>query len=55
MKKNNLDERQEQTLLHIEKNGCWIAFWGLLAALMIQMISYAGELKLLILYLLLVY
>ena len=35
MKKNsNLDERQEQTLLRIEHNGCWLAFWGLLAARM---------------------
>ncbi|MDD7312724.1 MAG: hypothetical protein PUH78_09820 [Clostridia bacterium] len=29
--KNNLDERQEQTLLRIERNGCWFAFWALLA------------------------
>lgn len=34
---NNLDERQEQKLLQIEHNGCWFAFWGLLAALLIQM------------------
>lgn len=38
MKKNsNLDERQEQKLLQIEHNGCWFAFWGLMAALIIQM------------------
>ena len=36
MKKNNLDEMQEQALLHIEHNGCWLAFWGLLAAMAIQ-------------------
>ncbi len=36
--KNNLDERQEQTLLQIEHNGCWLAFWGLLAAIIIQII-----------------
>ena len=39
MKKNsNLDERQEQTLLRIEHNGCWLAFWGLLAAIIIQIV-----------------
>ena len=36
MKKNNLDERQEQVLLKIEHNGCWLAFWGLLAALVVE-------------------
>lgn len=30
MKKNRLDERQEQILLRIEHNGCYVAFWGLL-------------------------
>ena len=30
MKKSNLDEMQEQELLKVEHNGCWIAFWGLL-------------------------
>lgn len=34
--KNNLDEMQENKLLHIEKNGCWFAFWALLASLVIQ-------------------
>ena len=38
MKKNNLDEMQEQTLLKIEHNGCWLAFWGLLAVMAIQML-----------------
>lgn len=38
MKKNNLDEMQEQELLKIEHNGCWLAFWGLLAAMTIQMV-----------------
>ena len=37
MKKNNLDEMQEQELLKIEHNGCWLAFWGLLAAMALQM------------------
>ena len=38
MKKNNLDEMQEQKLLKIEHNGCWLAFWGLLAVMAIQMV-----------------
>lgn len=40
MKKSNLDEMQELKLLHIERNGCWIAFWGLLAAIVIQTVWY---------------
>ena len=35
-RKNNLDELQELKLLKIEHNGCWLAFWGLLAAILIQ-------------------
>ena len=35
-KKNNLDERQELKLLKIEHNGCWLAFWGLFIAILIQ-------------------
>lgn len=34
--KNNLDEMKEQELLHIEKNGCWLAFWGLFIAQAVQ-------------------
>ena len=47
--KNNLDERQEQTLLRIEHNGFCLAFWGLLAAMIVQIIldfdfrNLAGE------------
>lgn len=37
-KKNNLDEMQEGKLLHIEKNGCWFAFWALFASIFIQML-----------------
>lgn len=37
--KNNLDERQEQELLYIEHNGVWLAFWGLLAAIIVQCIT----------------
>ena len=45
MKKNNLDERQEQTLLKIEHNGCWFAFWGLLAAILIQTVFINADYK----------
>ena len=38
MKKSNLDEMQEQALVKIEHNGCWLAFWGLLAAMALQMV-----------------
>ena len=38
MKKTNLDEMQEQVLLKIEHNGCWLAFWGLLAVMAVQMV-----------------
>ena len=37
MKKSNLDEMQEQKLLKIEHNGFWFAFFGLFAAIMIQL------------------
>lgn len=44
--KNKLDERQEQKLLQIEHNGCWFAFWALVASLFIQqMIFGIGEWK----------
>lgn len=42
MKKSNLDEMQEQALLRIEHTACWLAFWGLLAAMAIQGILGAG-------------
>lgn len=34
--KNNIDEMQEQKLLKIERNGCWLAYWGLVVAIIIQ-------------------
>ena len=40
--KNNLDEMQEQELLKIEHNGCWLAFWLLLAAMVIQCIAFGS-------------
>lgn len=42
-KKNRLDEMQEQKLLIIEHNGCWLAFWGLLAAMLVQLFVYGRE------------
>ena len=41
---NNLDERQEQALLRIEHNGCWLAFWGLLIALLVQHMAFGADL-----------
>jgi hypothetical protein len=38
-----LDERQEQALLRIERNGCWLAFWGLLVALIVQRVAYPAD------------
>ena len=38
--KNKLDEMQEQKMLKIEHNGCWLAFWGMFAALMVQVFVY---------------
>ena len=47
-KKSNLDERQEQALLKIEHNGCWLAFWGLLIAMAVQLvINRFGDFKIL--------
>lgn len=43
MKKNNLDERQEQELLKIERNGFWLAFWLLAAAMLIQMVFFTED------------
>lgn len=39
-RENNLDEMQEQKLLHIERNGCWFCFWALLISFIIQSIIY---------------
>lgn len=39
-RKSNLDEMQEQKLLRVEHNGVWLAFWGLLAVMIIQMLIY---------------
>ena len=42
-RKNRLDEMQEQKLLKIEHNACWLAFWGLLAVMFGQIIYYGVE------------
>lgn len=41
--KNRLDEMQEQKLLQIEHNGCWLAFWGLIIAIFVQLFVYGQE------------
>lgn len=43
--KSNLDEMQELKLLKIEHNGCWIAFWGLVAAIFIQQVIFGNDFK----------
>ena len=42
--KNKLDEMQEQKMLKIEHNGCWLAFWGLAISLLVQQYIY-GQAK----------
>ena len=42
-KKSNLDEMQELELLKIEHNGCWLAFWLLLASLIVQNIAFGAS------------
>lgn len=36
LRKSNLDEMQELTLLKIEHNGFWIGFWGLVLSMAVQ-------------------
>lgn len=43
--KNNLDEMQNLKLLQIEHTSCWLAFWGLLAAIYLQMALGCGDFK----------
>ena len=43
MKNSNLDERQEQVLLKLEHNCCWIAYWGLLISMLLQVILYGFD------------
>ena len=39
LRKSNLDEQQERRLLEIESRGCWLAFWGLLLALLVESVA----------------
>ena len=39
--KSNLDEMQRGKLLKIEEIGVWLAFWGLLAAVIVQLLLKA--------------
>lgn len=40
--KNKLDEMQEQELLKIEHNGCWLAFWLLFISIIVQIFIYGS-------------
>ena len=40
---NNLDEMQEQKLLKLESRGFWLIWWGLLAAMAVQLLVYGVE------------
>lgn len=42
-KKNVLDEMQEQTMSKIERRGFWLMWGGLLAAMVIQMLTGNAE------------
>ena len=42
-RKNRLDEMQEQKLLQIEHTGCWLAFYGLLIVIVIQIFLYGRD------------
>lgn len=41
--KNRLDEMQEQKMLRIEHNGCWLAFWGLFISFVVQLLYYGPD------------
>lgn len=49
LRKSNLDEQQERKLLEIESRGYWLAFWGLLVTLLVELLvmkdlrAIAGE------------
>ncbi len=42
-RKNNLDEMQELKLLKIESKGFWLGFFGLFAAILVQIALYGSE------------
>ena len=45
LRKSNLDEQQERKLLEIESRGCWLAFWGLLVALIVETVVMTKDLR----------
>ena len=47
MKRNkaHLDEMQEGMLLKTEERACWLGFWGLLAAILIQLAAGAAPVQ----------
>lgn len=47
IKNSNLDERQEQELSKIERNGFWLAFWGLFIIQAAELIITKGNAKVL--------
>ncbi|MBQ9249730.1 MAG: hypothetical protein IJ179_05120 [Oscillospiraceae bacterium] len=44
-RENQLDEMQELKLLKIEHNGFWLAFWGLLVAMAVQILLIGQEFR----------
>ena len=46
MRKSNLDEQQELTLLRIESTGYWMAFWGTLIVLIINVLFVKNTISL---------
>ena len=44
MRKTNLDEQQERKLLEIESRGFWLAFWGILFALIVETVVMTKDL-----------
>lgn len=41
--KNNLDEMQEQKLLHLESSGFWLSWAALLLSIIVQMFIYGSD------------
>ena len=45
LRKTNLDEQQERKLLEIESRGFWLAFWGILLALIVETVVMTKDLR----------
>ena len=43
MEKTRYDERQENQMLRIEKNGCSLAWYGLLAVILVQWVWFGSD------------